>query len=122
MAPETTRKRLKKYARLAPQFVKLVGRLMKDPRVPARQKAILLVVGAYLASPIDLVPDFIPGIGVLDDIVIAAFALDQILNRVPEECVRDHWEGDEDVLAVVREVLDIASGRVPDWLKRRLTA
>ena len=122
MAPETTRKRLKKYARLAPQFVKLVGRLMKDARVPARQKAILLVVGAYLASPIDLVPDFIPGIGVLDDIVIAAFALDQILNRVPEECVRDHWEGDEDVLAVVREVLDIASGRVPDWLKRRLTA
>ena len=122
MAAQTTREKLKKYARLAPQFVKLIGRLMKDPRVPARQKAILVVVGAYLVSPIDLVPDFIPGIGVLDDLVIAAFALDQILNRVPDECVRDHWDGDEDVLAVVKEVLDIASGRVPDWLKRRLTA
>ncbi|HZA40012.1 MAG TPA: DUF1232 domain-containing protein [Actinomycetota bacterium] len=122
MAPENTRDKLKKYARLAPQFAKLIGRLMKDSRVPARQKAILVVVGAYLVSPIDVIPDFIPGIGVLDDLVIAAFALDQILNRVPEECVREHWEGDEDVLAVIKEVLDIASGRVPDWLKRRLTA
>jgi len=122
MAAQTTREKLKKYARLAPQFVKLIGRLMKDPRVPARQKAILVVVGAYLVSPIDLVPDFIPGVGVLDDLIIAAFALDQILNRVPEDCVREHWDGDEDVLAVVKEVLDIASGRVPDWLKRRLTA
>jgi uncharacterized membrane protein YkvA (DUF1232 family) len=122
MAAETTREKLKKYAQFAPQFVKLIGRLLKDPRVPARQKAFLVVVGAYLISPIDVVPDFIPGIGVLDDLVIAAFALDQILNRVPEECVREHWEGDQDVLAVVREVLDIASGRVPDWLKRRLNA
>jgi uncharacterized membrane protein YkvA (DUF1232 family) len=122
MGSDTARGKLKKYAGLAPQFAKLVGRLMKDPRVPARQKAILVVVGAYLVSPIDVVPDFIPGIGMLDDLVIAAFALDQILNRVPEECVREHWDGDEDILAVVREVLDIASGRVPDWLKRRLTA
>jgi uncharacterized membrane protein YkvA (DUF1232 family) len=122
MTSDTTREKLKKYTRLVPQFVKLIGRLMKDQRVPARQKAILVVVGAYLVSPIDVVPDFIPGIGVLDDLVIAAFALDQILNRVPEECVREHWDGDEDILAVVREVLDIASGRVPDWLKRRLTA
>ena len=122
MASETTRQKLRKYSRLAPQFARLIGRLMKDPRVPARQKAILVVVGAYLVSPIDLVPDFIPGVGVLDDLVIAAFALDQILNRVPEDCVREHWDGDEDVLAVVNEVLDIASGRVPDWLKRRLTA
>ena len=122
MAGQTTGGKLKKYARLAPQFARLIGRLMKDPRVPARQKAILVVVGAYLVSPIDLVPDFIPGVGVLDDLVIAAFALDQILNRVPEDCVREHWDGDEDVLAVVKEVFDITSGRVPDWFKRRLTA
>ena len=122
MTAETTVEKMKRYARFAPQLVTLIGRLMKDPRVPARQKAILVVVGAYLVSPIDLIPDFIPGIGALDDLVIAAFALDQILNRVPEEYVREHWDGDEDILAVIREVLDIASGRVPDWLKRRLTA
>jgi uncharacterized membrane protein YkvA (DUF1232 family) len=90
--------------------------------VPARQKAILVILAAYLASPIDLIPDFIPGLGVVDDLVLAAFALDQILNRVPEECIQEHWDGDEDVLQIVREILDIATGLVPDWLKKRLSA
>ena len=118
---EQARTQLKEYALFAPRLVKLVTRLMRDPRVPARQKAILVMMGAYLASPIDIIPDFIPGIGQLDDLVLAAFALDQILNRVPEECVRDHWDGDEDILQIVREVLDISTAVVPDWLKKRLS-
>jgi uncharacterized membrane protein YkvA (DUF1232 family) len=112
--------KLKEYALFAPRLVKLVARLMKDPRVPARPKALLVVLGAYLVSPIDVIPDFVPGLGQLDDLVLAAFALNQILNRVPDECVREHWDGDEDVLAVTREVLDIASGIVPGWLSKRL--
>ncbi len=113
---------LREYALFAPRFVKLIGRLLRDGRVPARQKAILVLLVAYLASPIDVIPDFLPGIGQIDDLVIAAFALDQMLNRVPEECVREHWDGDEDLLQVVREILDIATGLVPDWLKKRLSA
>jgi uncharacterized membrane protein YkvA (DUF1232 family) len=117
---ESRKAKLKEYALFAPRLVRLVGRLMKDPRVPARPKAILLVLGAYLVSPVDVIPDFIPGLGQLDDLVLAAFALNQILNRVPDECVREHWDGDEDVLAIVREVLDIASGIAPGWLSKRL--
>jgi uncharacterized membrane protein YkvA (DUF1232 family) len=113
------RTRLKEYALLAPRLVKLVFRLMRDRRVPARPKAMLVMLGAYLVSPIDLIPDFLPGIGQLDDLILAAFALDQILNRVPEELVKEHWEGDEDVLEVVRDVLDIASGLIPERLRRR---
>lgn len=112
--------KLKEYALLAPRLVRLIWRLSRDPRVPARTKAILLIIVGYLASPIDLIPDFIAGIGYADDLLVAAFALDQILNRVPEEVVLEHWDGDEDVLAVIREVLDIASGFVPGWLKKRL--
>ncbi|MGH2788120.1 MAG: YkvA family protein [Actinomycetota bacterium] len=119
-AADTTR--LKEYALFAPRLVKLVFRLVRDRRVPARPKAILVMLGAYLASPIDLIPDFIPGLGHVDDLVLAAFALDQILNRVPDQVVREHWDGDEDVLQVVREILDIAAGIVPDWLRRRLSA
>jgi uncharacterized membrane protein YkvA (DUF1232 family) len=95
---------------------------MRDKRVPARQKAILVMMGVYLASPIDIIPDFIPGLGHVDDLILVAFALDQIINRVPEECVREHWDGDEDVLEVVREILEIATGIVPEWLKKRLSA
>lgn len=111
---------LKKYALLAPNLVKLVWRVARDPRVPARTKAILWVVMGYLASPIDLIPDFIAGIGYADDLMVAAFALDQVLNRVPEEVVRDHWDGDGDVLQVIREIVDIASGFVPARIKKML--
>lgn len=116
------RTRLKEYALFAPRLARLVARLMRDTRVPARQKAILVMMGVYLASPIDIIPDFIPGLGHVDDLILVAFALDQIINRVPEECVREHWDGDEDVLEVVREILDIATGIVPEWLKKRLSA
>jgi uncharacterized membrane protein YkvA (DUF1232 family) len=109
---------LREYALLAPRLVKLVFRLMRDPRVPARSKAVLFLLAGYLASPIDVVPDFIVGIGHVDDLIIAVFALDHILNRVPDEIVREHWDGEEDILDIVRNVLDISSSLVPGWLKR----
>jgi uncharacterized membrane protein YkvA (DUF1232 family) len=105
---------------LAPQLVKLLWGIARDPRVPARTKAVLFIVTGYIASPIDLIPDFLVGLGRFDDLMVAAFALDQVLNRVPEEVVRDHWEGDEDVLQVIREIVDIASGFVPARIKRLL--
>lgn len=116
--PEERRARLKEYALLAPRMVKLVWRLARDERVPPRSKAMLLVLGGYLVSPVDLVPDFIPGVGQLDDLVVAAFVLDHMVNRVDESIVREHWDGDGDVLQIVREVLDIATTFVPGWLKR----
>ncbi len=80
------------------------------------------MVAGYLASPVDIVPDFIPGLGQADDLVLIAFALDQILNRVPEELLREHWDGDEDVLSIVRQILDISTAFVPRWLKRLFAA
>lgn len=111
--------RLKEYVLLIPRLARLVWRLGRDPRVPARSKAILLVLGGYLVVPVDVIPDFIPGLGQMDDLVVVAFALDHMLNRVPDEIVREHWDGDEDVLQIVREVLDIATAFVPGWLKKR---
>ncbi len=110
---------LKEYALLAPRLIKLVWKLARDPRVPARSKATLFLLAGYLILPVDIIPDFIPGIGQADDLLVAAFALDQILNRVPDEVVREHWDGDEDVLEIVRNILDIATSFVPGWLKRR---
>lgn len=118
--PFDRRRRLKQIALLAPRLVRLVWRIARDPRVPARTKAILFMATGYLATPIDLIPDWFAGIGQADDLLVAAFALDQVLNRVPAEVVREHWDGDEDILAVIQEVLDIASGFVPAGLKKRL--
>lgn len=113
---------MKEYVLLLPRLVKLLWRLARDPRVPARTKATLFLVAGYLASPIDVIPDFIPGIGQLDDIAIVAFALDQMLNRLPEDIVREHWEGDEDLLQIIREILDISTAFVPGWLRNRFGA
>ena len=112
---------LKEYALLLPRLIRLVYNLARDPRVPARSKAILVVLGGYLASPVDLIPDFLPGIGQLDDIAVIAFALDQMLNRVDAEIVREHWDGDRDVLELVQEILDISTGFLPGWLKKRFS-
>jgi uncharacterized membrane protein YkvA (DUF1232 family) len=110
---------LKEYVMFAPRLIKLIWRLMRDKRVPSRVKATLFLLAAYLASPIDVIPDVIPGIGQVDDLVLAAFALDQIINRVPEHIVREHWDGDDDVLEVVQNILDISTAFIPGWLKKR---
>jgi uncharacterized membrane protein YkvA (DUF1232 family) len=119
---KSTQTRLSEYALLLPRLAKLVWRLTRDPRVPPRSKAFLLLVGGYLVSPIDILPDFVPGIGKVDDLVLVAFALDQLLNRIPAHIVREHWDGDEDVLEVVRQILDIGTSFVPGWLRKRLSS
>ena len=110
---------LKEFALLLPRLLRLVWNLTRDPRVPARSKALLILAGGYIASPVDVLPDFIPGLGQLDDLVVLAFVLDRIINRVPPEIVAEHWTGDDDVLDVVRQILDISTTFVPSWLKNR---
>jgi uncharacterized membrane protein YkvA (DUF1232 family) len=110
--------KLAELAMLVPRLVRLVWKLARDPRVPARSKATLLLATGYLVSPVDFIPDFIPGIGHADDLMVIALALDQILNRVPEEVVREHWDGDSDVLEVVQQILDISTAVVPGRFKR----
>lgn len=119
-APEDQKTQLKEYALLLPRLVKLVWNLARDPRVPARSKALLFMIGGYVASPMDIVPDFIPGLGQLDDVVLVAFVLDRIINRVPEEVLHEHWTGDRDVLEIVRQILDISTAFLPSWLKNRI--
>ncbi|MGH2805903.1 MAG: YkvA family protein [Actinomycetota bacterium] len=116
-----TQTKLKEYALLVPRLGKLLWRLSRDPRVPARSKATLFLLAGYLVSPIDLIPDFLPALGQIDDIIIVAFALDQMLNRVPEEVVLEHWDGDDDLLQIVQEILDISTAFVPGWLKKRFS-
>ena len=112
------RMKLAELAGSVPNVAKLVARLARDPRVPARNKAILVVVAAYLVSPVDLVPAIVPGFGQLDDLVIAVLALDQLLNDVPADVVREHWDGSDDVLELVQETLRLVTGFVPARVRR----
>jgi uncharacterized membrane protein YkvA (DUF1232 family) len=93
--------RARALAGFIPDCVILCSRLLRDPRVPRRKKALLIALAGYLALPFDLVPDFIPVAGQLDDVVIVALVLRSLLRGGGESLVRQHWPGPETSLAVV---------------------
>jgi uncharacterized membrane protein YkvA (DUF1232 family) len=84
-----------------PDCLVLVSRLAKDKRISRRRRLVLFGVLAYLALPIDLVPDFLPGIGQLDDAVLLGLALRVVVRGGNTELVRRAWPGPEASLTLV---------------------
>jgi uncharacterized membrane protein YkvA (DUF1232 family) len=82
-------------ATFIPGCVVLVTRLARDPRVPRRRKLLLLGLIGYLALPFDLVPDFIPVAGQLDDAIIVALVLRHVVRAGGEPLIRELWPGPE---------------------------
>ena len=95
----------REIAALVPNLTRLFTGLVRDPRVPLRAKLVLGATAVYLALPIDLVPDFIPVAGQLDDAIVAAFALRYVIGTTPREIVAEHWPGDPETL---RRILALA--------------
>ncbi|TLM82656.1 DUF1232 domain-containing protein [Pseudarthrobacter sp. NamE2] len=89
--PETAT--LKDALRLLPDLLRLVRRLAADRTLAVGIRVRLVLLLAYLLSPIDLVPDFVPVIGYADDAVIVALVLRSVIKRAGAEAVRRHWPG-----------------------------
>jgi uncharacterized membrane protein YkvA (DUF1232 family) len=92
------------WAGFLPDCVVLVRRLHADPRVPRSRKVLLWLLLGYLALPIDLVPDFLPVIGQLDDAIVVAVVLRLVLRAGGEQALADHWPGPQPSLVVVRRL------------------
>jgi uncharacterized membrane protein YkvA (DUF1232 family) len=84
-----------------PDCVVLVSRLARDPRISRPRRALLFVVLGYLALPIDIVPDFLPGIGHLDDAVMLALALRVLARGADVDTLSAAWPGPESSLRVI---------------------
>jgi uncharacterized membrane protein YkvA (DUF1232 family) len=90
-------------ARFIPDCLVLLHRLIGDERIPRHRKVALLGLVVYLSVPIDLVPDFIPVVGQLDDVIVAALALRYALRAGGPDLLIEHWPGpDQSLRAVVR--------------------
>ena len=89
---------------LLPNLVRLFRGLIGDPRVPRGSKALLLVGAVWLVSPIDLIPEFLPGIGGIDDAIVAALILRHLVRRAGDEVVREHWKGDPKTIGLILRV------------------
>lgn len=85
-------------AGLLPDSLTTVRRLRGDPRVPRSAKVAMAVAGLWVVSPIDLIPEFLPVIGPLDDVVVVALALRYAGRRVPREVLLEAWPGRPEVV------------------------
>lgn len=89
---------LKDLAGFLPACVTLVRRLRRDPRVPRRARLVVAIAGLWVISPIDLIPEFLPVIGPLDDVVVVVLALRFAARRVPPEVLFEAWPAEPRLL------------------------
>jgi uncharacterized membrane protein YkvA (DUF1232 family) len=111
---------LRSFLRALPEFIRMVARLVRDPLLPRRVKVILAAAIVYLLSPLDLLPDLVPVLGYLDDVVIGAVAVDGILSHVDRALVLRYWPGSPDALEKIARVARLLSVWLPRRVKQRL--
>jgi uncharacterized membrane protein YkvA (DUF1232 family) len=95
--------------RLLPDIVRLVRRLVADREIPRRTRWLVWFLLGYLVLPIDLVPDFIPGLGYADDAVISSLVLRHVIRTAGVAKVAEHWPGTPEGLATLQRLLRLPS-------------
>jgi uncharacterized membrane protein YkvA (DUF1232 family) len=107
---------------MLPAYVKLLVGLVTDKRVNIVDKLLVAGAVAYILSPLDLVPDFIPFLGQVDDIYLLMMAIQRLLSNAGRKVLTDHWTGPISALSVesIRNVLSAAAFFLPRGIRRRL--
>ncbi|GAA1347046.1 YkvA family protein [Arthrobacter roseus] len=100
--PETVS--MKDALRLLPDLLRLIKRLAGDSSIPAGVRIRLVLLLVYLASPIDLVPDFLPVIGYADDVVIVALVLRSVVRHAGASALERHWPGTAQGLDLIKKL------------------
>jgi uncharacterized membrane protein YkvA (DUF1232 family) len=100
------------YLLVLPDLAHLMIKLFFDKEVPNAVKGYLLVALAYLVSPIDILPDFIPVAGFIDDLLILVVFLNKIINSADTKLlnkIKTHWAGEDDVFMKVKEIIGVTN-------------
>jgi uncharacterized membrane protein YkvA (DUF1232 family) len=118
--------RLREYLLLLPDLFALLIRLLRDAHIDPALKRQLILVSIYVISPIDLIPDFLLPMGLVDDTVAVAFVLSRvaaIMGQAGEDLLRQHWEGQGDIIMQIQHLLASAdrvlNGHVIRLLRNR---
>lgn len=111
------------YIMFAPDLFHLLIKMSFDKEVPTAEKAKLAAAIAYFVSPIDLIPEALLGpIGFADDIAVAAWVLNSIVNDSDPEIVRKHWAGEGEVLEIIQKIIKTADAMVGSGLWAKIKA
>ena len=114
---------VREYLLLLPDLFALLVRLIRDPRIDSSLKVQLAAVSAYVLSPIDLIPDFLLPYGLADDVIALAIGLSRvvkIMDQAGEDILREHWEGEGDILAQIQQVMTTADSVLNSQVVSRL--
>ena len=103
-----------------PNLLRLLFALLKDPRVSSADKAIIAGVIMYVIVPLDVIPDFIPFIGQIDDSYLLAIGFIRLLNRAEYKVIMDHWRGEVDIKELVTNISKVAEYFLPKRVKNVL--
>jgi uncharacterized membrane protein YkvA (DUF1232 family) len=114
--------RMKNLLMFLPNMVKLLGRLLKDSRVPTVEKALFAAAIVYVISPLDFIPDVFPFIGQVDDVYVVALTLLRLLNKTDESVVRQHWSGGGDIVSLASSIASIAPMLLPKRVSKVLSS
>src|SRR5215472_10211391 len=111
---------MKELLLFLPRLARMIVSLLGDGEVPVAAKIALGAVAVYLASPVDLIPDFIPFIGYLDDLVLAAIVVDGVLSYVDRSLLLKYWPGSATSLDAAAAKARRLAGCVPSRIKARI--
>ena len=107
---------------LLPRLARMIASLLADRQVPTAAKVALVAVAVYLASPVDLIHDFIPFLGYLDDALLVAVVVDGLLNYLDRSLLLKYWPGGVASLDATAAVARRLARWVPGRLKARIFA
>lgn len=114
--------RMKGFLMFLPNMFKLLGRLIKDSRVPTTEKVLLAGAIFYVVMPLDFIPDVIPFVGQLDDTYLVALTLLRLINRTDESVIREHWSGGGDIVSLANSIAKLAPMLLPKRVARVLSS
>ena len=95
----------RELVRVVPDLLRLLRAIITDRGAPLDVRIVLVGLVAWIISPIDLIPEFIPVLGPLDDVVVAVLALRYARRRMGVQAIRDRWPGTDDGFALVTRVI-----------------
>lgn len=114
------RRAMKELIMLLPNLLKLLVRLVRDPRVSRADKFILGGTILYVISPVDFIPDIIPFVGQVDDTYLVALSLLRLINRAEPGMVERHWDGSMNLKGIVTSIIDVAVHFLPKPIRMAL--
>ncbi|MCC7051719.1 MAG: DUF1232 domain-containing protein [Gemmatimonadaceae bacterium] len=105
-----------------PHYLRLLWGLARDSRVAAVDKLLVVAAALYIVSPIDVIPDFIPFLGQVDDLYLLILALQRMVSRAGRGVLRDHWTGHPDALGALNLSATLAAAAffLPPSIRRRV--